>query len=65
MSIADQILVVRHAGGRKMIEPADLNGRRLTMTNDEAYDFVIAVASGALVDVTDIAQGLENGSEAT
>jgi death on curing protein len=41
-----------------------LNGRRLTMTNDEAYDFVIAVASGELVDVTEIAQRLENASEA-
>jgi death on curing protein len=41
-----------------------LNGRRLTMTNDEAYDFVIAVANGELVDVTEIAQRLENASEA-
>jgi death on curing protein len=40
-----------------------LNGRRLTMTNDEAYDFVIAAASGELVDVTEIAQRLENASE--
>jgi death-on-curing protein len=39
-----------------------LNGRRLTMTNDEAYDFVIAVASGELDGVTEIAQRLENAS---
>jgi death-on-curing protein len=40
-----------------------LNGRRLTMTNDVAYDFVIAVTSGELVDVTEIAQRLENSGE--
>jgi len=40
-----------------------LNGRRLTMTNDEAYDFVIAVASGELVDVTEMAQRLESACE--
>jgi death on curing protein len=40
-----------------------LNGRRLTMTNDQAYDFVIAVASGESEDVTEIAQRLEGGSE--
>jgi death on curing protein len=40
-----------------------LNGRRLTMTNDEANDFVIAVAGGELRDVAVIAQRLERGSE--
>jgi death-on-curing protein len=40
-----------------------LNGRRLTMTNDQAYDFVVAVASGELGDVTEIAQRLESGSK--
>ena len=40
-----------------------LNGRRLTMTNNEAYDSVIAVAGGELIDVTEIAQRLERGSE--
>ncbi len=40
-----------------------LNGRRLTMTNDEAYDFVMAVASGELADITDIARRLESGSD--
>jgi death on curing protein len=33
-----------------------VNGRRLTMTNDAAYDLVIAVASGALDAVADIAE---------
>ena len=40
-----------------------VNGRRLTMTNDEAYDFVISVATGDLDDVPGIASGLEAGSE--
>jgi death-on-curing protein len=40
-----------------------LNGRRLTMTNDEAYDVVIAVAAGELDDVPSIAQRLESASE--
>jgi death on curing protein len=32
-----------------------VNGRRLTLTNDEAYDLVIAVAAGDLDHVPDIA----------
>jgi death-on-curing protein len=32
-----------------------INGHRLTLSNDEAYDLVIAVATGALDDVADIA----------
>jgi death on curing protein len=32
-----------------------LNGRRLTLTNDEAYDLVIDVATGALDEIADIA----------
>ena len=40
-----------------------LNGRRLTLTNDEAYDLVIAVASGALDEVEAIAARLAAGSE--
>jgi death-on-curing protein len=40
-----------------------LNGWRLTMTNDDAYDFVMAIASGALDDIAPIAQRLASGSE--
>lgn len=40
-----------------------VNGRRLMMTNDAAYDFVISVATGELDDVVRIAAGLEGGSE--
>ncbi|QSB16901.1 type II toxin-antitoxin system death-on-curing family toxin [Natronosporangium hydrolyticum] len=35
-----------------------LNGRRLTLTNDAAYDLVMAVAAGALDDVGGIAAAL-------
>ncbi len=33
-----------------------VNGQRLTCTNDEAYDFVIAVATGKLDSVPEIAE---------
>lgn len=35
-----------------------INGQRLTLTNDEAYDLVIAVATGRLDDVALIADAL-------
>lgn len=40
-----------------------VNGRRLTLTNDEAYDLVIAVATGELDNVQEIAAVLSAGSE--
>lgn len=40
-----------------------VNGRRLTMSNDQAYDFVIAVATGQLDDVVEIASVLAKASE--
>ncbi|HYU84649.1 MAG TPA: type II toxin-antitoxin system death-on-curing family toxin [Kribbellaceae bacterium] len=40
-----------------------VNGRRLTMTNDEAYDFIYGIASGALDDVHEIAKVLADGTE--
>lgn len=39
-----------------------LNGLRLTLSNDEAYDLVMAVAAGELDDVGSIAAGLESGT---
>lgn len=36
-----------------------LNGWKFTVTNDEAYDLVIAVATGALAEVAEIAARLE------
>ncbi len=38
-----------------------INGHRLSMSNDEAYDLVMAVASGRLDDVGDIAARLQPG----
>ncbi|MGK2938431.1 MAG: type II toxin-antitoxin system death-on-curing family toxin [Solirubrobacteraceae bacterium] len=39
-----------------------LNGMRLTLTNDEAYDLVIAIADGTLNDVDPIAARLRAGT---
>ncbi len=39
-----------------------MNGIRLALTNDEAYDLVIRVATGALGDVPSIAAVLESHS---
>ncbi len=36
-----------------------MNGYRLTMTNDQAYDFTIGVATGQFEDVAAIAEVLE------
>lgn len=40
-----------------------MNGIRLTLSNDEAYDLVMSVATGALEDVSSIAAALQAGSE--
>jgi death on curing protein len=40
-----------------------VNGRRLTLTNDEAYDFVIDVATGRLDSVETITTRLRNATE--
>lgn len=39
-----------------------LNGRRLVLSNDDAYDLVMAVAAGEIDDVHTIANVLESGS---
>lgn len=39
-----------------------LNGRRLTLTNDEAYTLVMNIAAGELDDVSSIAAHLEAGT---
>ena len=39
-----------------------LNGRRLTLTNDEAYDLVMSVATGEFEDVPVIAARLAAGT---
>ena len=40
-----------------------VNGRRLTLTNDQAYDLVINVAAGHLDSVDDIAARLRTATE--
>ncbi len=40
-----------------------INGWTLTMSNDDAYDFIIAVASGEITEVTDVADRLRAGSQ--
>ena len=42
-----------------------INGSELTLTQDEAYDLVIAVATGQLDDVAVIAAVLRDGSRTT
>lgn len=39
-----------------------LNGIRLTWTNDEAYEFIVEIASGGLDEVSEIAERIERGS---
>ncbi len=39
-----------------------MNGLHLTLSNDEAYDLVMCVATGALNDVPTIAEELERGT---
>lgn len=40
-----------------------VNGRRLTLTNDEAYDLIIAIATGDLDEVPDIADRIRAATE--
>ena len=55
--------------GNKMVSLAALiaflgmNGRRLRWFNDDAYAFIMDVASGRLDDVSDIADRIASGSE--
>lgn len=39
-----------------------LNGRRLTLTNDDAFDFIMAIADGQLDTVADIAARILSAS---
>ena len=39
-----------------------MNGVRLTLSNDEAYDLIYGIASGDIRDVDDIARTLKAGS---
>lgn len=39
-----------------------MNGHRLTFSNDEAYELVMAVASGQLQDIAELAARIRDGS---
>jgi len=41
-----------------------VNGRRLTLSNDQAYELVIEVATGEMEEVASIADRIRRGSEA-
>jgi len=41
-----------------------LNGRRLTWSNDQAYELIVEVATGKLDEVVSIADRIRRGSEA-
>ncbi|HET7477786.1 MAG TPA: type II toxin-antitoxin system death-on-curing family toxin [Dermatophilaceae bacterium] len=41
-----------------------MNGRRLTMTDDQAYDFIMAIATGELEEVADIASKIRDATQA-
>lgn len=53
----------RWLGLASVIALYGMNGVRLTFTNEEAYDLVIAVAAGELDDVSAIAERLAARSE--
>lgn len=40
-----------------------VNGRRLTLTNDQAYELVMSVASGEVDDVAGIAERIRHATE--
>lgn len=40
-----------------------MNGRRLTLTNDEAYELVMSVATGELAEIAAITQRIRSGSQ--
>ncbi|UFU02729.1 Fic family protein [Ruania suaedae] len=39
-----------------------VNGRRLTLTHDEAYEFVMRISAGDLEEIADIAERISSGS---
>ncbi len=39
-----------------------INGMRLTLTNDEAYELVVAVAAGRLDEIPELADQIRDGS---
>jgi prophage maintenance system killer protein len=56
-------MVVRPDALAATIAFYDMNGMRLTLTNDEVYDLVMDVASGRLDDVPAIAHVLQSSTQ--
>lgn len=54
----------RRLGFVSMLAFYGANGLQLRLTNDAAYDLVMAVATGELAEISDIAQRLEQATEA-
>lgn len=52
----------KRLGLASLIAFLGVNGQRLTMTNGEAYDFVIAIAEGRLDSVIEMAEILERST---
>jgi death-on-curing protein len=42
-----------------------VNGRRLTLPNEQAYQLVMGVAAGEMTGITELADALERGTEPT
>jgi hypothetical protein len=63
LHMADSALAVEWLALAAVIAFYGLNGRRLTLTNDEAYDLVISVAAGQLDDADAIAAVLRNATQ--
>jgi death-on-curing protein len=40
-----------------------INGRRLTLTNDEAYELLMEVATGQLHEIPELAARIRDGSQ--
>lgn len=40
-----------------------VNGRRLTLSNDQAYELVMSIASGEMDDIASIAERIATGTE--
>lgn len=41
-----------------------VNGRRLTLSNDQAYELIVSIASGEMDGIAIIAERIANGTEA-
>lgn len=59
LEVEDLLHIAERLGLAPVIAFYGINGLRLTFSNDEAYELVMAVAAGDLEDVASIAKELE------